>query len=113
VRDVITPKTREAILRALAERALQGDVAAARVLLERTDPALRRQELSGVEGKPLEIDTRALAKLLTKEDLIAMQELAKQIAARSEARASQERARPQDGGEPAVEDPSVVSSASA
>src|SRR5262245_53381247 len=33
------------VLRSLADRALAGDVAAARVLLDRTDPVLRRQEI--------------------------------------------------------------------
>ncbi len=75
--DVITPKTREAILQVLAERALQGDVAAARVLLERTDPAFRRQELSGADGGALQIDTRAVAKVLSREDLLEIQALAK------------------------------------
>jgi len=86
-----------------AERARKGDVVAARVILERTDPALRRQELSGVEGKPLEIDARAVARVLTKEDLLEIRALAKQLAARSEARASGGQLQHQDDTEAAAE----------
>jgi Family of unknown function (DUF5681) len=45
--DVIGSGTRDAILRNLAAQALAGDVSAAREILSRTDPAPRRQEISG------------------------------------------------------------------
>lgn len=106
VLDVVGVKKREEILLVLADRALQGDVAAARVILERTDPALRRQELSGVEGGPLEVDTRAVAKLLSREDLLEIRAVAAKIAARSEARASGEEPRLQETSE---ESPSSAS----
>ena len=84
VLDVIGLETREAILRSLADRALQGDVAAARLLLERTDPALRRQEIGGIEGKPLETqNAEAFAAQLTTEELRELDALAQRIAARS------------------------------
>ena len=84
VLDVIGPETRGAILQKLADKALQGDVAAARVLLERTDPALRRQEIGGIEGKPLEVQkAEALAAQLTTEELRELQALAERVAARS------------------------------
>jgi hypothetical protein len=45
--DVIGSGTRDAILRNLAAQALAGDVSAAREILSRSDPAPRRQEISG------------------------------------------------------------------
>jgi len=74
------------------EDELEGDVAAARVLLERTDPVLRRQEISGAEGKPVEIqNAEALAAQLTTEELREIEALAKRVAARSAAGAPERR----------------------
>jgi hypothetical protein len=84
VLDVISPATRDAILCSLADRALKGDVAAAKVLLDRTDPVLRRQEIGGIEGKPLEIQkAEAVAAELPTEVLRELDALAERIAARA------------------------------
>jgi len=71
VLDIVTPEGREALYRSLFKQALKGDVAAARLLLDRLDPALLRRELTGAEAAPVQVEQVERVDLsdLTNEEL--------------------------------------------
>lgn len=54
--DVIGQRRRVALIERQFERAMAGDTAAAKMLLDRMDPTLARQELTGAEGKPIALE---------------------------------------------------------
>ena len=98
VLDVIGPGTRDAILRNLAAQALAGDVAAAREILSRTDPAPRRQELSGGLSVANAEDQRSreVVSQLTTEELRQLEAIAKAREERAHAAAAGRSGRPPD-----------------
>src|SRR5262245_10243926 len=78
--DVIGPEGREQILLALKAQALAGDVQAARVLLDRTDATLARQELTGADGEPIAVESaQATAQSLTPEHLGRLDEMVREL----------------------------------
>ena len=98
VLDVIGAGTRNAILRSLAAQALAGDVSAAREILSRTDPAPRRQEISG--GLPVanseDQQLQEILSELTDDELRQLEAIAKAREERTRAAAAARSVRPSD-----------------
>jgi hypothetical protein len=98
VLDVIGAGTRDAILRSLAAQALAGDVSAAREILSRTDPAPRRQEMSGGLSVANAEEQRSKEILceLTNEELQQLEAIGKALEERTQAAAAARSVRPPD-----------------
>lgn len=82
VLQIIGIEDREAVIKALVRKALEGDVSAAKVLLDRTDATIARQELTGAEGKPIALEhAEAVAEQLPTEILRELDELGRKLQA--------------------------------
>lgn len=67
VLEVLGEEKREALIHALYDQAMGGDTTAAKTLLDRIDPTLARQELTGRDGDPILVGRSELATLTTEE----------------------------------------------
>ena len=73
--DVIGAKRRVALIEKQYELAMAGDTAAAKQLLDRMDPTLARQELTGRDGAAIQVQKPDLS-ALSNEDLRMLEEIA-------------------------------------
>ena len=73
--SVIGAKRRVEMLTKLYEQAMSGDVSAAKLLLDRMDPTLARQELTGADGDAIRVEKPDLSHWST-EDLRELDALA-------------------------------------
>lgn len=76
--DIIGAKRRVALIEKQYEAAMNGDQAAAKMLLDRMDPTLARQELTGKDGASIALEHKDLSHWST-EDLKELDALADQM----------------------------------
>ncbi len=67
VLEILGEDKRRALIQTLFDQAMSGDTTAAKALLDRIDPTLARQELTGRDGDPILVGRSELATLTTEE----------------------------------------------